>query len=285
MLRYRSHFSNFTRSNINFLAYFCMFLAMAIPALPSLAQSFEVSVAGAAPQPGAALPWSMVARLSGPTNRYPHNVLGNIPAFTSLTVTAQVCEGCPQPLVDLRVTLNAPLVFEDAAPRLWDVNGDGQPEVVVVQSHETKGARLTVWELGQTASGAPALKLLASTDFIGTRFRWLAPFGIGDFTGDGAIEIAYVETPHLGKTMRLVGLEGNRLVPRGALQGVTNHRIGEETIAGGVRYCGGKVEAILASGDWRRIVAVSWQDGGLVGRDLGALNRRQDLTKALTCTQ
>jgi hypothetical protein len=268
-----------------FLFYSCTILAAQLSALPSLAQTPEVSVTGVAPPAGAPLPWPVAASLSGPTDRYPHNVLGDIPAFTSMTVSAQVCEGCPQPRMGLRVTLDAPLVFEDAAPRLWDITGDGQPEIVVVQSHETKGARLTAWELGQTASGAPDLKLLASTDFIGTRFRWLAPFGIGDFTGDGAVEIAYVETPHLGKTMRLVGLEGNRLVLRGALQGVTNHRIGEENIAGGVRSCDGRVEAILASGDWRRIVAVSWQDDGLVSRDLGALDRRQDLTKALTCAR
>ena len=260
-------------------------LALLATVLPVVAQTSEVSVAGAAPPKGAPLPWPVAASLSGPTDRYPHNVLGDIPAFTSLTVSAQVCADCPQPRVGLRVTLDAPLVFEDAAPRLWDITGDGRPEIVVVQSHDTKGARLTAWELGQTASGAPDLKMLTSTDFIGTRFRWLAPFGIGDFTGDGAIEIAYVETPHLGKTLRLVALVGNRLVPRGALQGVTNHRIGEETIAGGVRACDGRVEAVLASGDWRRIFAVGWRDGGLVSRDLGALTRRQDLTRALTCVQ
>ena len=276
---------NYLRHMASFIFFSCIIVAVQLSTRPSFAQSSEVSVTGVAPPAGAPLPWPVAASLSGPTDRYPHNVLGNIPAFTSLTVSAQVCEGCPQPRVGLRVTLEAPLVFEDAAPRLWDITGDGQPEIVVVQSHETKGARLTVWQLGQTASGAPGLKLLASTDFIGTRFRWLAPFGIGDFTGDGAVEIAYVETPHLGKTMRLVGLEGNRLVPRGALQGVTNHRIGEESIAGGVRSCDGRVEAILASGDWRRIVAVGWQDGGLVSRDLGALGRRQDLTKALTCAR
>lgn len=285
MLRIQRYFHNLVRMKPCLVSTFCVSLAALIPAPPSYAQTLEVSVAGAAPPAGANLPWPVTASLSGPTDRYPHNVLGSIPAFTSLTVNAQVCDNCPQPRAGLRVALEAPLVFEDTAPRLWDVNGDGRPEVVVVQSHETKGARLTVWELGQTASGAPDLKMLASTDFIGTRFRWLAPFGFGDFTGDGAVEIAYVETPHLGKTMRLVGLEGNRLAPRGALQGVTNHRIGEETIAGGVRDCDGRIEAILASGDWRSIVAVGWQDGRLVSRDLGALNRRQDLAKALTCTQ
>lgn len=278
-------YRNYMRLLKNYFSFCCVLAVTLAPAVPSLAQSPDVSVTGAEQPAGASLPWPVAANLSGATDRYPHNVLGNIPAFTSLTVSAQICESCPTPRVGLRLTLEAPFVFEDVAPRLWDITGDGKPEIVVVQSHETKGARLTVWELGQTASGVPNLELLASTDFIGTRFRWLAPFGFGDFTGDGAIEIAYVETPHLGKTMRLVGLEGNRLVPRGALQGVTNHRIGEESIAGGVRNCDGQVEAVLASGDWRRIVAVRWQSGRLVSRDLGPLKLRQDLSKAATCAR
>jgi hypothetical protein len=180
--------------------------------------------------------------------------------------------------------LQNPLVFEDVAPRLWDVTGDGRPEVVVVQSHARLGARLTVWTLrGPDDAEGPLFRLLAATDFIGTRFRWLAPFGIGDFTGDGRIEIAYVETPHLGKTLRLVGLEGETLVERAALSGVTNHRIGEEVIGGGVRVCAGRTEAILASADWRRIVAVGWTDGRLISRDLGPLKGPRDLTSALRC--
>ena len=191
-------------------------LALLATVLPVVAQTSEVSVAGAAPPKGAPLPWPVAASLSGPTDRYPHNVLGDIPAFTSLTVSAQVCADCPQPRVGLSVTLDAPLVFEDAAPRLWDITGDGRPEIVVVQSHDTKGARLTAWELGQTASGAPDLKMLTSTDFIGTRFRWLAPFGIGDFTGDGAIdERLHLRLQDLEPQHHVVVLPSNFLVQSG----------------------------------------------------------------------
>ncbi|MDX5412228.1 MAG: VCBS repeat-containing protein [Rhodobacterales bacterium] len=241
-------------------------------------------VNGPSHQDGAPLPWPIEARLSDPTDRYPHNVLGRIPSFTTLTVTAEVCSACAAPQVSAALTLSAPLVFEDVAPRLWDVTGDGRPEVVVVQSHEKLGARLTVWELrDEPASGTALFRMIAATDFIGTRFRWLAPVGYGDFTDDGHIEIAYVETPHLGKTLRLVGLEGDRLADRAALSGVTNHRIGEEDIAGGVRVCDGRAEAVLATADWRRIVAVAWEDGTLVRRDLGALTGPQDWARALAC--
>ncbi|MFU8863640.1 MAG: FG-GAP repeat domain-containing protein [Rhodobacterales bacterium] len=230
------------------------------------------------------MPWPLAVNLSDPTDRYPHDVLGRIPAFGAMTVTAQLCLGCAIPRAMAKLTLPDELVFEDVAPRLWDVTGDGRPEVVVVQSHATRGARLTVWALRDPGDeGAPLFRMIAATDFIGTRFRWLAPVGMGDFTGDGRSEIAYVETPHLGKTLRLVGLDGDRLTQRGALSGVTNHRIGEETIAGGVRVCAGRAEAVLASADWRRIVAVGWQNGALVSRDLGPLSGPQDWDAALAC--
>jgi hypothetical protein len=230
------------------------------------------------------MPWPLSASLSDPTDRYPHNVLGRIPSFTTLTVEVLLCEGCPKVRSSARLTLTAPLVFEDVAPRLWDITGDGRPEIVVVQSHENLGARLTVWALRDAEdAAAPLFKMIATTDFIGTRFRWLTPFGAGDFTGDGRTEIAYVETPHLGKVLRLVALEGDRLVERAALAGVTNHRIGEETISGTVRNCNGRVEAILASSDWQRMVAVHWQNGVLSSRDLGPLRDVGQLTGNNSC--
>lgn len=264
--------------------FHAFFLSMALASAPLSAQISEVSVQGQSPTATDPLPWPLAVNLSDPTDRYPHDVLGRIPAFGAMTLTAQLCLACATPLGMAKLTLPEPLVFEDVAPRLWDVTGDGRPEIVVVQSHATKGARLTVWALRDPGDeGAPLFRMIAATDFIGTRFRWLAPVGIGDFTGDGRAEIAYVETPHLGKTLRLVGLDGDRLTQHGAFSGVTNHRIGEETIAGGVRTCAGRVEAVLASADWRRIVAVGWQNGALISRDLGPLSGPQDWDTALAC--
>jgi len=261
-----------------------IFLMIGLISAPVSAQISEVSVQGQSPTGTAALPWPLAVNLSDPTDRYPHDVLGRIPAFGAMTVTAQLCFACASPRGMAKLTLPEQLVFEDVAPRLWDVTGDGRAEIVVVQAHATQGARLTVWALRDPGNeGAPLFRMIAATDFIGTRFRWLAPVGIGDFTGDGRAEIAYVETPHLGKTLRLVGLDGDRLTARGALSGVTNHRIGEETIAGGVRVCSGRAEAVLASADWRRIVTVGWQNGALVSRDLGPLSGPQDWDAALLC--
>jgi hypothetical protein len=61
--------------------------------------------------------------------------------------------------------------------------------------------------------------------------------------------------------------------------GVSNHRIGDAMISGGVRNCGKGDEAIVASGDWLRVMAVRI---GTAPRDLGAYSA-QRMRAALAC--
>jgi len=200
------------------------------------------------------------ARFTDPTNRYPHNVLGDLPGFGALEV--RLAGG-----TSLRLVLPESRVFEDISPRLWDIDGDGVPEIVVVESDQRLGARLTAWTVQQTADGAHSISLRAAGDFIGTRFRWLAPVGIADFTGDGRPEIAYVAMPHLARRLVLVRLEDDRLAPVAQLDGVSNHRIGEAFITGGIRDCGAGPEMLLPISDWQQIARIS-----IVGDRLTALN-------------
>jgi hypothetical protein len=141
-------------------------------------------------------------------------------------------------------------VFEDIAPRLADLTGDGRNEVIVVRSSVTSGAQLTVYGI---VDGT--FRLMAETAPLG-RHRWLAPAGIADFDGDGRIEIAYVDRPHLAADLVFVRLEGDQLQDVARLPGLTNHRIGDDFIAGGVRDCGQGPELILASRDWTRLIRV-----------------------------
>jgi hypothetical protein len=76
------------------------------------------------------------ARLSAPTTRYVHGVLGGIPMFSRLSVTARSCETCP--LTEAAIDLPDDLVFEDIAPRFWDAGGDNLPEIVLVEAHPQK---------------------------------------------------------------------------------------------------------------------------------------------------
>jgi len=252
----------------------------AIP--PLLAQTVQVETRADPPRTrdDATPAWPVRAALLAPTDRYPHNVLGDIPAFTQLEVEALACGICRHARETIRTDLAAPLVFEDVAPRLWDVTGDGRPEIVVVESHERRGARLAVWSYDPAGS---RMERLASGPHIGTRFRWLAPSGIGDLAGDGQPVIAYVDRPHLARELVFVRLEGDRLIEIARLAGVTNHRIGDPMISGGVRRCNGQAEVIAATPDWSRLLAVRLDDGRPLARDIGPLRRPSDFDAALAC--
>jgi hypothetical protein len=245
---------------------FGLALALALMAAPAVGQSVEVRVPGPQGYDRSRPAWPIVARLSGPTDRYDHDVLGGIPPWSVLEVEALACGACRHGFESAFATLPDNLVFEDVAPRLWDVTGDGRPEVVVVESHVQRGARLAVW--GYSDRGAD-LTRLAATPFIGARHRWLAPVGMGDFGGDGRVELAYVDRPHLARELVFVRLEGGSLREIHRLPGFSAHRIGDTTITSAVRNCaGGAAEVLLPDAGWARLMAVG---GGWVPFDEGPM--------------
>lgn len=215
------------------------------------------------------------ARYDGPTTRYPHGVLGDDVEYDTLTV--RLSDGR-----EMSARWTQDIVFEDLSPRVVDVDGDGAPEVVVIESHERQGARLAVWGL---VDGALAAK--ATTPFIGTRFRWLAPAAVADLDGDGLVELAYVDRPHLAKVLRVwryepLGAGQVRLSEVASLDGVTNHRIGWDYIAGGLRDCGQGPEMVLADAGWSTLVAVRFDGDRLTQHELGPY-KPDAMERALGC--
>ena len=209
------------------------------------------------------------ARFAGETDRYPHGVLGDKIEYSILELA--LSDGRVK-----RFVLPPQRVFEDTAPRLQDLDGDGAPEVLAVESSATAGARLTIW----TEEG-----LLTATPAIGRPFRWLAPLGAADLDEDGRMEIAYVDRPHLAKTLRIWRLDGSRLTEVAARPGFSNHRIGWDFIAGGIRDCPGRPpEMILADDDWQRVMAVTLTPGGeLRQRGIAAYAGPESLRDQMAC--
>jgi hypothetical protein len=202
-----------------------------------------------------------------PTTRYAHAVLGDDIEYGTLVIGLRSGE-------ERRFVLPQSAVFEDTAPRRADLNGDGSPEVITVESHQTQGARLAIYD----ATGR-----IAATPYIGTRFRWLAPLGAADLDGDGKIELAYIDRPHLAKTLRIWRFDAGDLIPLADLPGLTNHRIGERDIAGGIRTCGASPEMILATANWSRVVAVTFPNGQFQTKDLGPHKDRSSFAAAMAC--
>lgn len=214
------------------------------------------------------------ASYAEPTDRYDHGVLGDAIEWGALNIRVDMCTGCATRMVrDYLIRLPENRVFEDVTPRIIDV-GDAVQLVMVVESDLSKGARLALYDEGG---------MVAATPFIGQRHRWLAPIGAADFDGDGHIEIAYIDRPHLAKTLRVWRYKDSQLHEVASLSGLTNHRIGERDIGGGVRTCNGPPEMVVASGDWGRVMVVGFAAGKFVARDAGPHKGRRSLNAVLKC--
>ena len=214
---------------------------------------------------GGAAQTIQAARFTDPTTRYAHGVLGDAVEYGGLQITVLSSSG---KRLTRSIMLPGSHVFEDIAPRLWDVTGDGLPEVVVIETDVARGAALAVY--------GPAGKL-AETPHIGRTNRWLAPIGAADLDGDGIIEIAYIDRPHLAKELRVWSFVNGDLRPLARASGLTNHRIGEDFISGALIQCNGIPTIITANADWSRRMGTVLQAGTLVSRDLGPFAGRQSL--------
>ena len=143
------------------------------PAKPKLPE-------GALPDSQVAIGSRDIARvwLAEPTARYDHGILGDKIEAGSLVVEAR--DGKRQ-----MVRLKDDAVFEDLQPRLADLDGDGHDEIIVVKSYLKRGSALAV-----IAERKGKYEIVAETPPLGGPHRWLNPAGIGDFNGDGILDIA-----------------------------------------------------------------------------------------------
>ena len=119
------------------------------------------------------------ATFDAPTTRYAHGILGDGIEFTQLVIETEDWAH----KLRYRVSLPEDHVFEDISPRLWDITGDGAPEVVVIETDMARGGSLAVYD--ETGK-------IAETPHIGRSNRWLAPIGAADFDGDGRVEVAFI---------------------------------------------------------------------------------------------
>ncbi|MBB3712102.1 hypothetical protein FHS00_001679 [Limimaricola variabilis] len=208
------------------------------------------------------------ARFAEPTTRYAHGVFGETEEWGALEMVTP--DGATRV-----VRLPEHRVFEDLAPRLADVDGDGGLDAVVVETDTAQGARLSVY-------GPEGL--IAATPFIGTPHRWLAPMPPADLDGDGRVELAYVDRPHLARVLRVWRMQDGVLKQVAALEGLTNHRFGVPRIEGGIRDCGEGTELVLADAGWQRAMAVRLIDGALTAREIGPLEP-EGFGPALDCAR
>jgi len=216
------------------------------------------------------------ADFTDPTRRYGHAVLGDDVEYGALELRSRVSDrsDAEEERV-IRVVLPRDHVFEDLSPRLVDIDGDGRLEAMVVETDVARGAQLAVYD----AVGAK----LAETPHIGQNNRWLAPIGAADLDGDGHVEVAYIDRPHLAKTLRVWRYKDGALQEVADLRGVTNHRIGQDFITSGIRECGNEPELVTVDAGWDQIISTRLIDDVLTSQRIAPFTTQKAFGEVLTC--
>ena len=206
------------------------------------------------------IPLSRVARgkrditsawLAGATDRYPHGVLGDELEGSRLVVETPAGNR-------LQVDLPRTRVFEDLEPRLVDLDKDGRDEIIVVESDTGLGASLAVY-------GIISKRLVrkAATPFLGRPNRWLNPLGVGDFNGDGQLDIALVATPHIGGNLRLYQFKQPHLSLFAEYSAVSTHRIGSTELGlGQVIRTSPRDQFLVPDQSRRSLMVLEWRRNG-----------------------
>ncbi|MCV0426105.1 MAG: hypothetical protein K5905_11580 [Roseibium sp.] len=196
-----------------------------------------------------------------PTKRYRHGILGDAIEAGSLHV--ELKDGRRYSLV-----LPETQVFEDRTPRLVDLDGDGNAEILTIRSDQRTGASVSLYGIKNDQ-----LLELASTKAIGRPNRWLNIAGVEDYAGRGQPQIAYVETPHIGGTLHFVEWRGNKLVPFASLAGFSNHKIGSrhQVLSGDIDFNSDMLpDLAVPSNDRKTLRIVGFQKGSL--QELGRIS-------------
>ena len=210
-------------------------------------------------------------------DRYGHGVLGDRGEYAEFVVLFHPKDGTTTASVQF-ITLSEDRVFEDIRPRIADVTGDGLNDVVVIETRLDAGASLAVYGMA-----GDTFAKLAATPHIGRPYRWLAPAGTADFDGDGVLDVAYVETPHIDGILRIWSFRDNEAREIASAPGYSNHRIGQNFITGGVRDCGDGPELVLPNAGWTKTL-VAWLGGGIIESAVFAEDAEpQTITRALEC--
>lgn len=160
---------------------------------------------------------SVYAQYAMPTDKYGHAILGDGMEAEQLVVASN------GKFYDL--FLEDDYVFEDIRPRLYDVDNDGDLEIITIRTHTSNGAGIVIYKLVDNK-----LTEYATVTEIGRRFRWLNIATVDDIDNDGTVEIAWIQTPHIGGILKVAKIEKGILTVLSEKSQYSNHAIGERNL-------------------------------------------------------
>jgi hypothetical protein len=159
--------------------------------------------------------------LIGNSDRYYHPILGSADNATGF----RIMKGG-----ELISTYNLEpnQVFETKRALITEIVPENQgKEVVLTVSDDVYGARMEIFSLEG--------KRLGVSDFIGRSHRWMhllavAPFADLPFTERDQVQLALVQTPHIGGILKLYQWNGAKLELINQQHGFSTHAIGSDNL-------------------------------------------------------
>ena len=195
------------------------------------------------------------------TSRYGHRALGE--GTESATLNVELRDGRV-----LRHTLEEAAVFEDLDPRVYDLDGDGRDEVLVVRSDRASGASLLT--LGVRDG---ALVPLARSAPTGRGFTWMNPAGVLPIAGQAGSVVFAVLLPHVGGTLLALRYDRNGFSEMHRIEGASNHAYGSrvQRLSALLDVDGdGAPELVIPAFGRRALRVFAWRDGRL--QDTGRID-------------
>jgi hypothetical protein len=193
---------------------------------------------------------SRYALLGDRTTRYGHGALGGTAEGGSLVVV-DVDAG----RLVARRTVGPPTVVEGVSPLVADVDGDGEPEVVVTVADADDGARIAVHD----ATGSH----LATGPVYGS--GWRHQLCVAPFPPDGRPELAVTRKPHVDRVVEFYRFADGDLTVEAEVPGVSTHTYGSHNVDGGLAAdldADGRPELLVPNARRDELLAIRRTAGG-----------------------
>lgn len=194
-----------------------------------------------------------LAWLVEPTSRNGRGALGELVEAGGVKVRLRTGE-------TLHYRVSEDSLIEDIYARVYDVDGDGRDEVMVVRTALDAGSSLLILGVREGK-----LVPVAETPYLG-KGRWLNPIGVADTDGDGRPEILLVADPHAAGTLLVYRLEAGKLNEVARMPGFSNHVDGSRAmgLAAMLDVDSDKyLEVILPTRDRRALRVIQLHEGSV----------------------
>jgi len=157
------------------------------------------------------------AQYTNPTERYNHRVMGDGVEGGQLVVVVDS--------VFYELSLADNYVFEDIRPRLFDVDQDGDLEIITIRTEITQGAGIMIYKVVNNQ-----LQEYAHVPEIGQSSRWLNIVTLNDLDEDEIIELVWIQTPHIGGILKVAKIQEGELTVLDEQSEYSNHGYGDRNL-------------------------------------------------------